>query len=241
MYFCPTGAFAQLPLHAAGNFDGDNNSNLSAYAVASYIPTLGALINARRQFRLSLKNELRALLVSVPSPQAHSWIPFAEHELNIVRSFLPHGTEIMLPEGDTLTTCQNVLDRLRDASVLHLACHGHQSLDNPLDSGFVMNDGMLTVPMLMSLRLPSAVFAFLSACETAKGDGERPDQAIHLAAAMLFAGFKSIIGTMWRVVNFYVHRRRCPYLSTQVHGRRRRAIGGEDRVQGAVQRRFTSA
>jgi hypothetical protein len=25
----------------------------------------------------------------------------------------------------------------------------------------------------------------------------QPDQAIHLAAAMLFAGFKSVIATMW--------------------------------------------
>jgi hypothetical protein len=28
----------------------------------------------------------------------------------------------------------------------------------------------------------------------------QPDQAIHLAAAMLFAGFKSVIATMWLVI-----------------------------------------
>jgi CHAT domain-containing protein len=49
----------------------------------------------------------------------------------------------------------------------------------------------------MKLDLKDAVFAFLSACETAKGDTEQPDQAIHLAAAMLFVGFKSIVATMW--------------------------------------------
>jgi CHAT domain-containing protein len=49
----------------------------------------------------------------------------------------------------------------------------------------------------MKLDLKHAQLAFLSACETAKGDREQPDQAIHLAATMLFVGFKSVIGTMW--------------------------------------------
>lgn len=62
-----------------------------------------------------------------------------------------------------------------------------------------MKDRMLTVANLMALRLSDAFLAFLSACETAKGDSKQPDQAIHLAATMLFAGFKSVIGTMWYV------------------------------------------
>jgi CHAT domain-containing protein len=54
---------------------------------------------------------------------------------------------------------------------------------------------------LMELKLDNAFLAFLSACEMAKGDKEQPDQAMHLAAGMLFRGFKSVIATMW-----YVHR-----------------------------------
>jgi len=49
----------------------------------------------------------------------------------------------------------------------------------------------------MTLNLPRASLAFLSACETAKGCAEQPDQVLHLAAAMLFVGFPSVIGTMW--------------------------------------------
>jgi CHAT domain-containing protein len=80
---------------------------------------------------------------------------------------------------------------------MHLACHGYQDTDFPLNSGFVMRDNMLTVSHLMTLSLPHAFLAFLSACETAKCDSRQPDQAVHLAAAMLFAGFKSIVATMW--------------------------------------------
>jgi CHAT domain-containing protein len=67
-----------------------------------------------------------------------------------------------------------------------------------------MQDTLLTVSMLMELNLPNAFFAFLSACETAKGDSAQPDQVIHLAATMLYVGYRSIVGTMW-YVNTYLH------------------------------------
>jgi CHAT domain-containing protein len=70
-------------------------------------------------------------------------------------------------------------------------------MSNPLESHFVLRDGPLSIEALMKVELPNAVFAFLSACETAKGDRDQPDQAVHLAASMLFCGFRSVIATMW--------------------------------------------
>lgn len=60
-----------------------------------------------------------------------------------------------------------------------------------------MQDKILTITDLMCLNLPNCFLAFLSACETAKNTQAQPDQAIHLAATMLFVGFKNVIGTMW--------------------------------------------
>jgi CHAT domain-containing protein len=80
--------------------------------------------------------------------------------------------------------------------ILHLACHGIHASD-PLNSALVLQDGNLTIQDIMNLHLPNAVLAVLSACQTAKGDRNAPDQAIHLAASMLFCGFRSVIGTMW--------------------------------------------
>ncbi|KAG2131136.1 hypothetical protein BD769DRAFT_1295363, partial [Suillus cothurnatus] len=42
-------------------------------------------------------------------------------------------------------------------------------------------------------------FAFLSACHTTVGDEKSLDESIHLAAAMQFSGFRSVIGSMWSV------------------------------------------
>lgn len=92
---------------------------------------------------------------------------------------------------------------LPSALILHLACHEHHDAHNALGSGFIMGDKMLTVIDLMTLKLPHAFFAFLSACDTAKGAVDQPDQATHLAATMFFAGFKSVIGTMWLVVEAF--------------------------------------
>ena len=36
-------------------------------------------------------------------------------------------------------------------------------------------------------------------CHTTVGDEEIPDEVIHLASAMQFAGFRLVIGTMWAV------------------------------------------
>jgi CHAT domain-containing protein len=82
------------------------------------------------------------------------------------------------------------------AHVLHMACHGVHD-EGPLKSALVLHDGRLTIEDIMHLSLPRAVLAYLSACHTAKGDQNAPDQAVHLAASMLFCGFRSVIGTMW--------------------------------------------
>jgi CHAT domain-containing protein len=85
------------------------------------------------------------------------------------------------------------------ANVVHLACHGIQDINDATKSGFCLGDGRLTITKLMELKLDNAFLAFLSACETAKGDKDQPDQLMHLAAAMLFTGFKSVVATMWYV------------------------------------------
>jgi CHAT domain-containing protein len=56
---------------------------------------------------------------------------------------------------------------------------------------------MLKVSQIMQQTMPNASLAFLCACETAMGDKQLPDEAIHLGATMLFAGFRGVVATMW--------------------------------------------
>ncbi|KAJ7856005.1 CHAT domain-containing protein [Mycena leptocephala] len=51
------------------------------------------------------------------------------------------------------------------------------------------------------LSLPNADLAFLSACQTATGSQQLQDESVHLAAGMLLAGYRGVIGTMWSIMD----------------------------------------
>jgi CHAT domain-containing protein len=123
-----------------------------------------------------------------------------QDEVNAVRDCFDAAGAQVLNEPAAHTTLAEMQSFLEStpAHVLHMACHGVQE-QRPMESSFVLHDGRLTIERIMALNLPHAVLAFLSACETAKGSKEHPDQAIHLAASMLFCGFRSVIGTLWCV------------------------------------------
>ncbi|EIN04735.1 hypothetical protein PUNSTDRAFT_75870, partial [Punctularia strigosozonata HHB-11173 SS5] len=178
----------------------------SDYMVSSYTPTIGALLSARQAYTPIHRSKMRALVAAVPRSSLPRWADLlsTRDEVGIVRDALPEGVVIPLyPEDDALTgdgggmRAETLLENLPQANILHLACHGHQNAEDPLKSGFVMRDEMLTIERLTMMPLPNAFLGFLSACETAKGDKKQPDQIIHLAATMLFAGFKSVIATLW--------------------------------------------
>ncbi|THU79038.1 hypothetical protein K435DRAFT_698793 [Dendrothele bispora CBS 962.96] len=83
--------------------------------------------------------------------------------------------------------------------IIHLACHGIQDMRNPLSSAFALYDDRLELNTLMRLSLENAELAVLSACQTATGDENRPEEAVHLAAGMLAIGYPSVIATMWSI------------------------------------------
>jgi CHAT domain-containing protein len=185
-----------LPLHAAGIYEGDYWACTADYVVSSYTPSLSALIKAREDFTPVLRHEIQALLFSEPSAPGLSYIPSVSDEVQTVAAILMSTSASVVNDVYAPSLVQSVLDQAPSAHILHLACHGHQHED-PLKSCFALHNGHLTISALMDLSLPKAMLAYLSACETAKGDKKQPDQAVHLAASMLFCGFCSVVGTMW--------------------------------------------
>jgi CHAT domain-containing protein len=128
------------------------------------------------------------------------FLPNVVDEVNIVHGCFQAVQAKTLSFHSAHTSPDELLSLLKvtSANVLHMACHGVQDSD-PLKSSFRLRDGDLSIEDIMQLNLPNAVLAFLSACYTARGNRNAPDQAVHLAASMLFCGFRSVIGTMWYV------------------------------------------
>lgn len=124
-----------------------------------------------------------------------------DEELDSLQSILAPAIPMTRIAGEG-ATCSESLRAIHSSPWVHLTCHGKQDVTRPLKSCFAMSDGPLT--LLDIVRAPSesvqcSEFAFLSACHTAAGDRTAPDEVVHLAAAMQFAGFRGVVGTMWAV------------------------------------------
>jgi CHAT domain-containing protein len=191
-------------LHAAGIYEGAHKVACADYVVSSYTPTITALLRAQTATAepLSRSSVSIALLAEkrAQDPDLEVLSAVDEEIERVAAVARSTNTSVILQQAGS-TTVTGTAAMMTSANMVHLACHGIQDMSDATQSGFCLGDGRLTIAKLMELKLDGAFLAFLSACETAKGDEEQPDQAMHLAAAMLFSGFKSVVATMW-----YVHQ-----------------------------------
>jgi CHAT domain-containing protein len=100
-------------------------------------------------------------------------------------------------------TPTTVLEGLRDHRFAHFVCHGVLEAGKPFDASFKLyRDERLSLHDIVRSRLPKSEFAFLSACHTAElTEDSIADEALHLAAAMQYCGFRSVVGTMWAMAD----------------------------------------
>ncbi|WP_314178216.1 CHAT domain-containing protein [Streptomyces winkii] len=219
LWWCPTGPLALLPLHAAGlpasggpadagaaGPDGDASGGADAgccvldRVTPSYTPTLRALLASRGTGGDSpgggaARPPERMLTVAMPTTPGHPPLPQVMDELGVLRGALPGSTVL---QGDQATHTA-VRDALRNHRWAHLSCHGGQDLLRPSQGGLVLHDAVLTVADLRADQHPHGEFVFLSACQTALGGAAVPDEAITMASALQYAGWRQVIGTLWSV------------------------------------------
>jgi CHAT domain-containing protein len=138
------------------------------------------------------------VVIQPNTPDCHP-LPGTRHELNKIEAHVPNDALVKFGVKDAPALVDKVFSSLLDISIAHFACHGQQDITNPLESAFIFGDGPLKVSRIMEQPMPNASLAFLSACQTAMGDINLPDEAFHLAAALLFAGFRGTVATMWLV------------------------------------------
>ena len=198
MWWCPTAEFSPLPLHAAGPYRKEKQ-NFSDLYISSYTSTLTALIRARQRGRSSPITE-RPHFIALGQAHASGEQPLlsVSAELaSISRRVAPLAAFTCI-EGPVATVARVTMELTKNEWV-HLACHGIPNKTHPFESAFALHDGYLKVEDIMRCEMQNPHFAYLSACHTTVGDESSPDEVIHLASAMQFAGFRSVVGTMWAV------------------------------------------
>ena len=186
--WCPTSELCTLPLHAAGPY-WPQQKNLPDIYTSSYTTTLSTLIRARSNtFGQSVIPKL--LVVGQPSEELQN----VQAEIDNLRQLSDFMDVLVGSEAN----CDKVLRGLQQHPWAHFACHGHLGNNTqPFRASFELHGSSLTLLDLIQARLLNAELAFLSACHSAEGELSTLDETIHLAAAMQFCGFWSMVGTLW--------------------------------------------
>jgi len=109
----------------------------------------------------------------------------------------PEQDIVCLRESEA--TVNAVSSALNLCSWVHFACHGSQDLKLGMKSALSLHDGHLELSEIAAKKLSYGQFAFFSACQAASGLKDLPGKAMHLAAGLQFAGFPSVIATMWNI------------------------------------------
>lgn len=98
-----------------------------------------------------------------------------------------------------------ILAQLPACSVFHFAGHGFSDYDNPLESYLALDrdkQNSITIKDLLKINLFSAppLLAYLSACATGQVQNDSfVDESLHIISGCLLAGFRHVIGTLWKV------------------------------------------
>ncbi len=192
----PVGTLAALPLHAAWSRGRWRSRRRYLVDVArpTYAPS--ALALAFVDPPLAAGTRPSALAVCEPRPSALAPLPHAAQEAHSVAR-VADPVELLLGAD---ATPGRVLDGLGRGELVHLACHGRSSFDDPLRSALLLaDDEPLALRDLLVQRLDRTRLVVLSACETAVQDLALPDETVSLTSGLLAAGARSVVGSLWGV------------------------------------------
>ena len=197
----PTGYLSLLPLHAAWTEDGtrptDRRYTFDDLHI-TYAPNAKSLTAAQ-----AIANRVQADSILAIDDPSHglpniSSLPNSEREINCAIATFPQPN-VLRHQSATISA---VKDGLVGAAIAHFSCHGTANLNEPLNSGLLMSDGLLTLKDIFALNLAESGglrLAILSACETGMIGIDNADEAISLPTGLLKAGVAAVIASLWSV------------------------------------------
>lgn len=119
------------------------------------------------------------------------------------------GLASEIASGSRLLTNEEVKDGLlnhfSEYTVIHFAGHAVFNPEEPMASGLVLSDGsVLTAARILqdsTFRTNKGKLLVLSACQTGVNVITTGDEIIGLARALIYAGMKNIISSLWEVAD----------------------------------------
>lgn len=193
VWWVPTGLLAMLPLHAAEALERTDGSSVIDRLSSSYAPTVATLAAAKRRVHDAPPAGLR--IVAAHDLAGMPALAGAAAEAALLLRRFPDAAGSL----GAAATRAAALSAIEEGEWLHVAGHASSYRDDPTRSALHLHDGPLTVQEVMTSRSPGGRLAYLSACQTVFADPTSADEIIHLGSAFHLAGYRNVIGTMWRV------------------------------------------
>ena len=157
-------------------------------AVSSYLPTVrlvdpqpgakGGALDAVLHVSVDVDGRLRSL----------------EAERRAVNEALPGARLTHLFDDDATVAAFRAA--LPECTLLHVSAHGRLNPDDSFEAGIDLVDGRFTLRDLAASRADAGRLAVLLSCESASGDFEAPNEALHAAGAAQQAGFTEVVAAM---------------------------------------------
>lgn len=126
-------------------------------------------------------------------------LPESGAEVRRIAALYPGKSMLYLGPAATRKNVQESV-YLRTTPRVHFALHGTVDADHPELSGLELSDGRLQVFDIFNLKM-NADLLTLSACQTALGKEVHGEGMIGLTRAFLYAGARSIVVSLWPVVD----------------------------------------
>lgn len=181
--FAPHGVLHALPFQAL--FDGDRY--LADSFRISYAPSATIYSLCRKR---PVNDRGPALIFGIPDPLA----PLISDEVKAVAAALPQS-ELFLGKNATDAVLRQ---KGAECRLIHIATHGYFRQDNPMFSGIMLGDALLTLYDLYQLKLPAELIT-LSGCATGLNVVAGGDELLGLVRGLIYAGAGAALLTLWDV------------------------------------------
>ncbi|MGW7446742.1 CHAT domain-containing protein [Kitasatospora sp. NPDC054795] len=214
LWWCPTGVFNRLPVHAATRLPDPHDphdrgsASLADRFVASHAPTLRALAAARGEAgRAASRTASPVLLIGVGKTPPGTDLPPLRHvalEIDELGRLLPAARKLQ----DEHAHRDAVVRRLAAGGWLHFAGHAEQDAVDPDGVLYLWErdrSRLLRIRDIAGLRLEQADLAYLSACQTHRAPPAHSDEAVSLAGALQLAGYRHVVASLWQLNSRRAH------------------------------------
>jgi hypothetical protein len=197
LWWSPVGEFALLPVHAAGRhprrsaqFGRPRGEPRAVHDLveSSYLPT----IMSRRPQGNAQPGDGDLLYVSTDADAGDLDHLPAERKA-VIDTLRQIPVVELVNEGATIAAIRAQLPSCR---YLHVAGHGAARESDALQAGFWLADGIFTLRDLAECDVRDGALAVLLTCDSATGDAQSPNEALHAAGAAHHAGFPDVVAAV---------------------------------------------